>query len=263
MVVKKTGYLLPFVGTEDLIFSLIPLVSYKNADTQKKDIIKDNKGKSGVYKWKNNINNKEYVGSSINLLSRFYSYYSLKFLVKQSRSLICKALLKYGHSVFTLEILEYCQPSDTIAREQYYIDLLKPEYNILKIAGSSLGIKRSAETKLKISTYRAGRILSLDHKNKISASMIGRKHSIESIAKMKNRVLSDSHLTKLRKHLANLNTLQGTKIKIIDTLTNETTLWNSTYKAAEGIGVSQSTIWRYLKTNKLYKKRYAIVLANK
>ena len=35
-------------------------------------------------------------------------------------------------------------------REQYYLDCLKPEYNILKIAGSSLGFKHSEETKVKI-----------------------------------------------------------------------------------------------------------------
>jgi len=30
-----------------------------------------------------------------------------------------------------------------IEREQYYIDLLNPEYNILKIAGSRLGVKHT------------------------------------------------------------------------------------------------------------------------
>lgn len=53
--------------------------------------------------------------------------------------LIHKALIKYGYSNFTLDILEYCDPNDVISREQHYIDQLKPIYNILKIAGSSLG----------------------------------------------------------------------------------------------------------------------------
>jgi len=30
-----------------------------------------------------------------------------------------------------LEILEYCDPLNIISREQYYLDNLKPEYNIL------------------------------------------------------------------------------------------------------------------------------------
>jgi len=45
---------------------------------------------------------------------------------------INKALLKYGYSNFKLEILEYCDKSVNIEREQHYIDLLKPEYNTLK-----------------------------------------------------------------------------------------------------------------------------------
>jgi group I intron endonuclease len=57
--------------------------------------------------------------------------------------------LKYGYSNFRLEILEYCDPLSAIKREQYYIDLLKPYYNILKIAGSSLGLQHSEETKEK------------------------------------------------------------------------------------------------------------------
>jgi len=46
--------------------------------------------------------------------------------------MIYKALLKYGYSKFSLEILEYCDPKDLTKREQYYLDLLKPNYNILK-----------------------------------------------------------------------------------------------------------------------------------
>jgi len=193
-----------------------------------------------------------------------YSYYSLKYLEdKQSSSLICKALLKYGHSVFTLEILEYCKPSETIAREQYYMDLLKPGYNVLKVAGSSYGHKRSDETKLKIGKARIGSTLSQDTKDKISAAMLGRKHSAESLAKMQNRVFSYEHLVKLRAHLDKLNKLQGTKVKIIDLDTNEITLWDSTYKAAAGIGISKATIWRYLKAKKVYKNRYVIVAGDK
>jgi hypothetical protein len=42
-----------------------------------------------------------------------------------------------------LEILEYCDPDKVVSREQYYIDLLKPQYNILKVAGSLVGFKHS------------------------------------------------------------------------------------------------------------------------
>jgi group I intron endonuclease len=56
---------------------------------------------------------------------------------------IYKGLKKYGYSGFSLEILEYCDPKDVIKREQYYINLLKPKYNLLQVAGSSFGFKHS------------------------------------------------------------------------------------------------------------------------
>lgn len=63
---------------------------------------------------------------------------------------INKALIKYGYSKFKLEILEYCDPKVNSKREQYYMDYLKPEYNILKVAYSSLGYKHSEEALVKI-----------------------------------------------------------------------------------------------------------------
>jgi group I intron endonuclease len=69
--------------------------------------------------------------------------------------LICKALIKYGYNNFTLEILEFCDSSDTVSREQYYIDFCKPEYNILKIAGSSLGYLHTEDTLAKLKERRS------------------------------------------------------------------------------------------------------------
>ena len=74
-------------------------------------------------------------------------------MAKIKNSLIHKALLKYGYSNFKLEILEYCDTVNCIEREQFYsaaLDLLKPEYNILLKAGSTLGYKHSEEAKAKM-----------------------------------------------------------------------------------------------------------------
>jgi len=63
---------------------------------------------------------------------------------------ICKALVKYGYSEFSLVIIEYCDPENCVEREQYYIDTVEPEYNILKFAGSNKGFKHSEETLAKL-----------------------------------------------------------------------------------------------------------------
>lgn len=83
----------------------------------------------------------------------------MKNKLSKVSSAIYSALLKYGYSNFNLDILEYCEPSILIQREQYYIDLLKPEYNILKVAGNRLGSKHSEATKAKMK-YKASMALS-------------------------------------------------------------------------------------------------------
>ena len=51
--------------------SVRPVKKYANADREKLQIIKDNKGKAGVYCWRNLKNGKRYIGSSTNLERRF------------------------------------------------------------------------------------------------------------------------------------------------------------------------------------------------
>ena len=58
-------------------------------------------------------------------------------------------------------ILEVCIPEECIEKEQYYIDLLKPDMNICKVAGNSLGVKRTNETKEKLRQAHLGKKLSI------------------------------------------------------------------------------------------------------
>ena len=69
-----------------------------------------------------------------------------------------------------MEILEYCDPEDVLKREQYYIDLLKPEYNILKTAGSLFGFRHTEETKAQMSADRKGK----------NHPLFGKQHSEET-----------------------------------------------------------------------------------
>jgi len=89
--------------------------------------------KSGIYLITNNITKKHYVGKSSNLLDRFTNYSSLKYLNTKQNSLICKALLSFGLSKFSVTIIEYTGLSKLSEREQYFINIIKPQYNIRKI----------------------------------------------------------------------------------------------------------------------------------
>ena len=69
---------------------------YENADTKKKLIIKENKNKSGIYRWTNKSTGDFYIGQSINLSARFINYYNISYLASKNHLIICRALIKYG-----------------------------------------------------------------------------------------------------------------------------------------------------------------------
>lgn len=96
---------------------IVPIVSYSNAGKDKHIIYKDNKNKSGIYRWNNLVTGKSYVGSAKSLNNRFSIYYSnkcLKYRLNQGSSIIISALLKYGHSNFSLDILKYCDETSLV-----------------------------------------------------------------------------------------------------------------------------------------------------
>jgi group I intron endonuclease len=111
--------------------NIIPEIIYVNACADKSKILKENINRSGIYRWINKINGKSYIGSSVSLSSELSIYYYLSTLKRKKGSIIIyRALLKYGYSNFSLSILEYCESNVLIEREEYYINLLKPKYNM-------------------------------------------------------------------------------------------------------------------------------------
>lgn len=239
--------------------------SYSNADTEKELVLNDNKNKSGIYCWTNLESGKKYVGSSINLHRRFITYYSIKYITRGSKSSsICRALLKYGYSKFKLDILEYCEPSVLIEREQYYIDTLNPEYNILKVAGSLFGYKhtieslqkmseiaknRSEETIAKLREAALGRTYKHkeETKKKISETMLGRKHTDETIEKLK---FIQSNRAK--------PPVKGTSVQVRDILTGKITIYDSLRNAGKGLNSNHISMRNNLDNGKLFRDRYII-----
>jgi group I intron endonuclease len=65
---------------------------------------------------------------------------------------IYKAILKHGHSNFSLEILEYCPKDKTRSREEIYLSNLPltKAYNVALTAGSLSGDSQTEEAKAKI-----------------------------------------------------------------------------------------------------------------
>ena len=102
----------------------------------------------GVYKLSFQGSEKFYVGSTTESFKRRFLRH-LKELKKSKHvnNILQKAYIKYDKKII-LEILEVCKSEDCISREQFYIDTLKPEYNICQIAGNTFGIKPSEKSLL-------------------------------------------------------------------------------------------------------------------
>lgn len=153
---------------------ITPLIKYSNADIDKFAILKDNKDKIGIYRWVNLDTGKSYVGSSRNLSARFRQYFSINYLereIKRNNSKIYRSLFKKGCSKFSLDILEYCEIDILIEREQYYLDTLKPEYNILSKAGSLAGFKHSVAARELMSIKKMNNVLSKEARLKIAIAI--------------------------------------------------------------------------------------------
>lgn len=234
--------------------SNLSIVVYNNVKLDKSLILKNNKNKTGIYRWTNIINSKTYVGSANDLTIRLRVYFSVSRLNK-SHSAIYKAILKYGHANFKLEILEYCNSDVLLAREQYYLDLLKPAYNILSIAGSSLGYKHTVQTldKFKVRTFSSK---TLDN---LSKSALGRVLSDETKAKIsvahKGKTLSEA----TRSKLSVITTERiGIRVEVINTVTGQIYLYDSLTSAALTLGVSRTAIKKAMDLGRLIGKTFSI-----
>jgi hypothetical protein len=98
--------------------------------------------KSGIYQIRNLNNNKKYIGSSVNILRRFNEHKSRLNRKIHKNIHLQRAFNKHGINCFVYEVLCYCTEEHLLGIEQYYLNVLNPEYNICKIAYSTLGTKQ-------------------------------------------------------------------------------------------------------------------------
>ena len=241
---------------------LNPTKKYLDAEINKSNILSKNRNKSGIYRWINNENGNTYVGSAVNLSKRINSYYQEKELNRNPRP-IKDALLKYGHKKFSLEILEYCKKKDLLEREQYYLDKLNPEYNILKQAYSLLGFKHSEETieKLKSKT------LTEEQKEFISALHSGKTVSEETKLKLsesikefkKNNPLTPEALDNITKKTTER---EGVKVTLSDIETGEELHFDTKTEAGKYLGISRQAIHNGLKRDSLLRGKYKVGLTS-
>jgi group I intron endonuclease len=159
-----------------------------------------NKQKGGViYKITNEIDGKFYIGSTSNLIKRYYTHINHIRTGKNSCVKLIRAVNKHGEDNFKFEIVCECPTHEVLKTEQEYIDSLKPHYNVAKIAGSNLGIKRTEEVKLKKSVSQKENWKDEDYRTK-HLDNLSKNWKVGSSHKMAK--LTDEQVVEIKKQLA-------------------------------------------------------------
>ena len=132
----------------------------------------------GIYKITNKLNNKSYIGQSIDINVRWKNHISNSTQKNNPcyEYPLYKAFRKYGLENFKFEILKICKRKDLLKYERYYYDKYSPEYNQMypnpnPVFDLKIEEKRQAIFKTEEYRRKCSKKLSQDAKNKISLSL--------------------------------------------------------------------------------------------
>lgn len=213
---------------------------------------------TGIYKITSLIDDKFYIGSAENFPRRFRNHKYYLRLNKHHNNYLQNVFNKYGENNLNFEIIAKCPKEYLIKLEQWFIDNLKPEYNICKVANSCLGRKHSQETRDIISKKLSGRKQSDEHKEKNRLKSTGNTLPEETINKLKQ--ITYNHLE--TKGSIKLNKEQV--LEIIELLNKKEKIVN----IAKKFNVSRHTVtnikkghtWYFLNVDlpKVNKSRFTI-----
>lgn len=149
----------------------------------------------GIYIIVNILNNHCYIGSSVNIQGRLNEHFRMLRSNHHYNTHIQHAYNKYGDEAFEVELLEECDTFELLEFEQYFMDIIKPEYNECPYAGggSVPGRIASEETKEKIRQYRLGYSHTNETKIKCGRTFLGHHHTDEAKAKISRANVGHKH----------------------------------------------------------------------
>lgn len=146
--------------------------------------------KSGLYRIKNLVNGRLYVGSAVDISKRWYDHKRLLQQNKHSNKFLQADFLKCGREAFVFEVVCFCKPENLLKYEQWLLDLRYDNqeqcYNFAKNARATmLGKNHSIEARAKITSSlignkrspggAVGREMSDAFRKKMSLFMTGKK----------------------------------------------------------------------------------------
>jgi group I intron endonuclease len=146
-----------------------------------------------------------------------------------------------------------------LEKEQFYLDLLVPDYNILKYAYNLLGFKDSQDTidklKAKIISSEHKEILSLIHKGKIVGSETRAKLALATASYKKNNPLTPEALDNIR---SKTTAREGVSVSVLNTQTNEVKEFINQTEAGKFLSVTRQAVYNAIKRETLINGIYFI-----
>jgi group I intron endonuclease len=188
----------------------------------------------GIYQIKNLINNKCYIGQTVDLDKRKVDHFGRLRKNKHENQHLQKAFNKYGEDNFSFNILIYCENFELTKYEQFFSDCYKKldfSYNMRECVDSNKGLPCSEGAKRKMSEKQKGekaynykKVFSEETRNRISKKLKGISHSEEHIKnlslslknspKMKNREHSEETKRKISEAHKGKHNSEETKRRI-------------------------------------------------
>lgn len=123
----------------------------------------------------------QYIGSAIHFGKRWKRHLTYLRSGTHHSAPLQRAFAKYGEEGFEFSIILVCDQENLLEYEQRAIDAINPEYNICRVAGSHLGVKRSAETSARMSEAQRRRAPpTKETREKMRALKLGKSQSNET-----------------------------------------------------------------------------------
>ena len=205
---------------------------------------------SGIYRIINQLNQKHYTGSAVNLRRRAYEHFSALRRGVHFNQHLQRSYHLHGESQFIFKVLEECPANELIERESYYIRQCHG-YNTEHPCATWLGRKHTPETIAKIREARSRQVISPEVYAKIAQSMRGKKmnFSAEVLQKLSEKSKGmDRSYTQTKEFRAKMSSaVRGQKRgrKIFCPQTNQSYI--NSCDAARQLGLSNKVIWKVLK----------------
>lgn len=200
----------------------------------------------GIYYIKNLINNKYYIGQSVNIYERWTrEKYHLNCMDKAWNIHLQNAWKKYGQDNFEFAIVEKCDKDELNNREVYWIEYYDAFYSGYNMTlggdGGTIGYQHTEEAKEKMRQIKKNAIPPMKNPDvvlKVVESRKWYKHSTETKKKM-----SEAWTDNMKRDAANRLANKNKETKSIPVLCIETGIIYSSAREAERItGISQAII---------------------